>query len=44
VRFRYPDKLPKGVRYQVDAGHAVPAAGAYEVVVDMRNLKLAREP
>jgi hypothetical protein len=44
VRYRYPEKLPKGVRYEVDAGHAEPAAGTYEVVVDMRKLKLAREP
>jgi hypothetical protein len=43
VRSRFPEKLPKGGRYTVDAGKGEPADGAYDLVVDMRKLQALRE-
>jgi len=43
VRSRFPEKLPKGGRYTVDAGRSEPADGAYDLVVDMRKLQALRE-
>ncbi len=43
VRTRFPDKLPRGSAYTVEAGAAEPAAGTYDLVVDMRKLAELRK-
>jgi hypothetical protein len=43
VRARFPDKLPRGSAYTVEAGPAEPAAGTYDLVVDMRKLAELRQ-
>ncbi len=43
VRARFPDKLPRGGKYSVESGIQEPAAGAYDLVVDMRKLQSLRK-
>ncbi|WP_438483447.1 hypothetical protein [Oleiharenicola lentus] len=41
---RYGERLPKGASYTVVLGREQPAVGAYDVVIDMRQLRAARSP
>ena len=43
VRARFPDRLPKGGSYAVEAGRAEPNAGAYDIVIDMRRMQTLRQ-
>lgn len=42
VRQRFPGKLPKGTSYTVTAGPTAPAAGTYDLVIDMRRVRALR--
>lgn len=42
VRQRFPGKLPAGSSYTVAAGPTAPDDGAYDLVIDMRNVKALR--
>ena len=43
VRYRFPDRLPKGGSYAVEAGQTEPEAGAYDIVIDMRRMQTLRQ-
>jgi hypothetical protein len=43
VRARFPDRLPKGGSYAVEAGKAEPEAGIYDMVIDMRRMQTLRQ-
>jgi hypothetical protein len=43
VHERYPTKFPKGGSFTVDLGPTAPEDGAFDVVIDLRKLKEARE-
>lgn len=38
---RFPDRLPKGGSYVLDASDAIPAAGSFDLLIDMRKIKPA---
>ena len=44
LRDRFGLKLPKGTDYTVESGATEPAAKAYDIVIDMRKLKLLLRP
>jgi len=44
IRDRFGSKMPKGTAYTFTAGAELPAAKAYDLVIDLRKLKALRAP